>query len=180
MKHWGLLALPLIVLLTAGCGGPRAGTLVSGPRVTGQPITVKEFTTEGAVIRSEGVETFGLVLAEEIASELRRRGYQAEAIPASATARSSVVVSGRLTRVDGGSRALRYFVSFGAGAAKFGAAGEVIGRDGARLVTFSDERWSGWGVFGGSSQSLLQKCVRSVGADIAEMIDTGKYRQAVG
>ena len=44
------------------------------------------------------------------------------------------------------------------------------------MATFSDERWSSMGVFGGNSISLVRKCLRAVGQDVAKMIDTGQYR----
>lgn len=180
MRISRVAAMGSMLLLTA-CGGPTGpggARVARAPRLTGQQIAVSEFSLDGANVRYGGSsEAFGIALAEEIASSLRERGYQAQALPANAPPRGAIVVSGRITRVDGGSQALRYFVSFGAGATKFGAAGAVTGADGTRLAGFSDERWSGWGIFGGSSRSLLQKCVRQVGRDIADMVDTGEYRQ---
>lgn len=47
--------------------------------------------------------------------------------------------------------------------------------DGTTLGTFSHERWSGMGVFGGATATLMSKCKRAVSHDVAQMIDTGKY-----
>ncbi len=43
----------------------------------------------------------------------------------------------------------------------------------------AEERGSSFGIFGGSSSALLQKCLRVLGRDIAQMIETGKYRTRI-
>ena len=108
-------------LLVLGCGGPKRAT-VPGPQVGGQRVTVVEFTPVAATNYNAPTGSLGLALAEEIAGELRRQGHTAEAIPAGGQPTGDVIVRGRLVRMDGGSRALRYWVGFGAGAAKFGTA----------------------------------------------------------
>jgi len=163
-------------LLVLGCGGPKRAT-VPGPQVGGQRVTVVEFTPVAATNYDAPTGSLGLALAEEIAGELRRQGHTAEAIPAGGQPTGDVIVRGRLVRVDGGSRAQCYWVGFGAGAAKFGTAGDVLKRDGTQLASFADERRSGFGIFGGATETLMQKCVRQVGRDIAEMVHTGEYRQ---
>ena len=168
--------LATLALATA-CGAP--GRTVVGPRVSGERIAVMEFSTEGTrVAYSEPHETFGLALAEEVAEELRKRHHDAVAVPAGGTLSADVIVNGRMTRIDGCSRALRYWVGFGTGAAVFGAQGEVSKTDGTRMATFWDEHASGWGVFGGASSTLLQKCLKRTGAEIAKMVDSGNYQQA--
>jgi len=99
----------------------------------------------------------------------------AEAIPASGTPRGELIVRGRILRIDEGSRALRYFVSFGAGAASLGVDGEAVRPDGNRIGAFADERRSGWGMFGGSGENLLQRDLREVAEDVGEMVATGDY-----
>jgi hypothetical protein len=167
--------------------GPKApsvstpGTASLGRLVRGSPIAVQAFAiADGAIVSyARPTDAFGPIVSEQIARELRDRGHDARAIatrPAGA-ASSGVLVVGTITMLDGGSRALRYWVGFGAGAVKLGVTGEVIGSDGERIGTFREERWSAVGRFGGESQDLLEKCARTLGADIAEMIDTGDYRQ---
>lgn len=168
-----------MVLFVAGavaaCGGGPRNT-VQGPSVKGQRIAVAEFTTDGATVKyNQPVDGFGLALAEEIAANLRKKGYTAEAFPRGRTPDGDIVVQGRYTLIDGGSRALRYWVGFGAGAAKTRAAGQVTRRDGTEVGRFATGRGSGFGIFGGASDALLQKCVRSVSRDIVAMIDDAKY-----
>jgi hypothetical protein len=166
-----------ILCLGVACAGPSGPpTQVTDTHtLSGGTIAVVEFDQSNANIHYNGPhDTFGLVLAEEIASRLSKLGHNAKAVPAAGRHEAQTVVTGRITRIEGGSRATRYWVGFGAGAAKVGVVGSV--REGNReLARFSHERWSGFGVFGGASASLLQKCLRAIGADVAKMIDTGQY-----
>jgi hypothetical protein len=167
------------VLVAIGCGGPKASPPVPGQRLSGGPISVVEFTTDGARVQyDEPYDTFGLALASEIAAELRQRGHDAKVVRAGETPPPGTVVRGRILLIDGGSRAARVGVGFGAGGASFGADGEVTGSDGTRLGIFKDQRTSsGMGnMWGGSAHDLIQKCIRTVARDIAGMIDTGQYR----
>src|SRR5438874_1876334 len=62
----------------------------------------------------------------------------------------TLVIRARLTKVDPGSQAARYFVGFGAGAVKIAIAGEIVDRaSGKVLLRFVQERRSGLGAFGG-------------------------------
>ncbi|TMB12170.1 MAG: DUF4410 domain-containing protein [Deltaproteobacteria bacterium] len=159
----------------AGCGGPKRAPTPLAP-AAGQRIGVIEFSLTGAQVNYDGqTEAFGLALAEAIAADLRERGLVAEAIPASGTPRGELIVRGRILRIDEGSRALRYFVSFGAGAASLGVDGEAVRPDGNRIGAFADERRSGWGMFGGSGENLLQRDLREVAEDVGEMVATGDH-----
>lgn len=171
-----VLGLAVVV----GCGGPRRGPAVSGARLSGEGVSVVEFTTEGARVNYEGAyEGMGLQLASEIAIELRRLGHAAEAVPAAKEGDGAVLVRGRIVRIDEGSRSARFWVGFGAGAAEFGAEGEVTRADGTVIGAFHDERGSSGmaDAWGGSGRTLMQKCLTVVGQDIARMIDRGEYRR---
>jgi len=50
-----------------------------------------------------------------------------------------------------------------------------ISPDGNRIGAFADERRSGWGMFGGSGENLLQRDLREVAEDVGEMVATGDY-----
>src|SRR5438046_5004110 len=109
MTRGYLLVLGVVALL--GCAtstGPRAGLSA------GDPISVREFAVEGALISYDApYDAFGQILAEEIAGRLREEGHRAEAVGIGAEVSTPLTVSGRVTRIDAGSRAMRYFVSFG-------------------------------------------------------------------
>ncbi|MGI8820308.1 MAG: DUF4410 domain-containing protein [Chthoniobacterales bacterium] len=84
---------------------------------------------------------------------------------------NALVVRVRITKTDPGSRAARYFVGFGAGAAKIGIAGEIVdGRTGKVLVRFAQERRSFAGGFGGDYRDLLDRTLHQVGGDVAGLL----------
>jgi hypothetical protein len=84
----------------------------------------------------------------------------------------TLVIRARLTKVDPGSQAARYFVGFGAGAVKIAIAGEIIdGASGKVLVRFVQERRSGFGGFGGGYAALFERTARQLGGDVAELIN---------
>ena len=86
-----------------------------------------------------------------------------------------MIITGRYTLIDGGSRAVRYFVGFGAGAARVRVEGDVATADGTQTAHFATGRGSGWGVFGGSSEALVQKCIRAIGGDVGDMVHKSEY-----
>ena len=84
----------------------------------------------------------------------------------------TLIVRARLTKVDPGSQAARYFVGFGAGAVKIAIVGEIIdGSSGKVLVRFAQERRSGFAAFGGGYGELFQRTARQLGGDIGELIN---------
>lgn len=84
---------------------------------------------------------------------------------------NALVVRARITKSDPGSRAARYFVGFGAGAAKIGVAGEIIdARTNKVLLRFVQERHSFAGGFGGGYRDLLDRTLRQVGGDVGGLI----------
>jgi hypothetical protein len=171
------LAVLCLGLLTS-CGAPARQ--LAAPRPTGEQITVVEFDTAGALVHYDRADRdLGHRLAGEIADELVRRGLDAEAVSAGTPLRGTIVVRGRVLDIDGGSRALRLWIGFGAGAARFVAEGTVARADGTLVASFRDGRSSsGAAELGLAGDTvLMDKCVRSVAGDIAEMIDTGQYRE---
>jgi hypothetical protein len=81
--------------------------------------------------------------------------------------------------VEGGSRAKRYWVGFGAGRAQFGVEGEILGPDGTLLATFRRRRSSSGGVDseGIGNEALVSRCARVVAEDVAGMMIRGRYQQ---
>ena len=90
-----------------------------------------------------------------------------------ANARGKVlVVRARLTKVDPGSQAARYFVGFGAGAVKIAILGEIVDRSSGKvLVRFAQERRSAFGAFGGGYGELFRRTAHQLGGDIGELIN---------
>jgi hypothetical protein len=84
----------------------------------------------------------------------------------------TLVIRTRLTKIDPGSQAARYFVGFGAGAVKIAIMGEIVDRaSGKVLVRFAQERRSGFGAFGGGYRALFERTARQLGGDVAGLIN---------
>jgi len=84
---------------------------------------------------------------------------------------NALLVRARIMKSDPGSQAARYWGGFGAGAAKVGITGEIVdGRTNKVLVRFTQERRSGFGLFGGGYRELLDRSMRQIGGDVAGLI----------
>jgi hypothetical protein len=83
----------------------------------------------------------------------------------------TLVIRARLTKVDPGSQAARFWVGFGAGAVKIAMIGEIVdAASGKVLVRFAQERRSSFGAFG-SYGPLFERTARQLGGDVAEVIN---------
>jgi hypothetical protein len=83
----------------------------------------------------------------------------------------SLIIRARITKSDPGSQAARYWASFGAGAAKVSISGEIVdGGSGKVLARFTQERRSGFGLFGGGYRELLDRTLKQIGGDVAGLI----------
>lgn len=171
----------LVALLALGGCSATPKPYVAQPLPRDEPITVVAFTVEPAGVRYEGaVDAMGIRLADEIADALRRKGRTAQAVPAPPGDVRGTIVRGRITTIDGGSRAERFWVGFGAGGASVATDGEAVrAGDGRRIAPFKAVRSSSGmaDMFGGESRALVDKCVRAVAEDIAEMVDTSRYEE---
>ena len=84
---------------------------------------------------------------------------------------NSLIIRARITKSDPGSKAARYWASFGAGAAKVGITGEIVdGGTGKVLARFTQERRSGFGLFGGGYRELLDRTLKQIGGDVGGLI----------
>jgi hypothetical protein len=90
----------------------------------------------------------------------------------SASAGQTLVIRARLTKVDPGSQAARYWVGYGAGAVKIAMVGEIIDcASGRTFVRFAQERRSGFGIFGGGFGALFRRTAHQLGGDVAGLIN---------
>lgn len=86
--------------------------------------------------------------------------------------RQTLVVVVRLTKVDPGSQAARYWGGFGAGAVKIEMTGEFVDASSRKiLVRFKQERRSGFGMFGGGYGELFTRTARQIGGDVADLLN---------
>jgi len=90
--------------------------------------------------------------------------------PASGKSRT-LVIRARVTKLDPGSRAARYW-GVGAGAVKIAMTGEIIDAASKKtLVRFKQERRSAFGMFGGGYEELFTRTARQIGGDIASLVN---------
>jgi hypothetical protein len=86
-------------------------------------------------------------------------------------ASDTLIIRGKIVTMDPGSKAKRYFAGFGAGAARTKLIGEIAdARSGAVLVRFTQERRSGVGMMGGDYVSLMNRNLRAIGEDAANIL----------
>src|SRR5262245_61653009 len=101
MRTWAIVVLGVL----AACGEPKQqGAVTAGQRLSGERVSVMEFGTEGARVHyTEPYDTFGLMLASEIAADLLNRRHLADVVRAGGTpASGTVVVRGRVFLIDAG------------------------------------------------------------------------------
>jgi hypothetical protein len=80
-------------------------------------------------------------------------------------------VRGKVTEMDPGSQAARYWAGFGAGATRTEITGEVVdGSTGKVLLRFRQQRRSGVGAGGGSYGDLLDRNLITIGEDMANVL----------
>jgi Domain of unknown function (DUF4410) len=84
----------------------------------------------------------------------------------------ALLLQTRITRIDPGSQAARYWGSFSAGAATVEMTGQISDeRSKTVLVTFRQERRSGWGLLGGGYHAVLDRTIRQIAGDIAGLLN---------
>ena len=83
----------------------------------------------------------------------------------------TLILRGKVIRVDPGSRAARYWVGFGAGNAHVRIQGEILdARSNTTLLRFEQQRIGTAGAFGGDYEGLLTDCVVVIGRDIGRLL----------
>ncbi|MEP7309039.1 MAG: DUF4410 domain-containing protein [Acidobacteriota bacterium] len=82
----------------------------------------------------------------------------------------ALVVDGKFTELDPGSRAKRYFVGFGAGKSGVTVSGTVKTSDGTRLASFEQRRIGVMGAAGGDSLGRFAADAESIGEDITKFL----------
>ena len=87
------------------------------------------------------------------------------------TKSGTLLLRAKVTEMDPGSRAARYWVGFGAGAARTEIQGELVdAKTGEVLLRFTQQRRSGVGAYGGDYQELMRRNLNTIGEDVAHML----------
>ena len=83
----------------------------------------------------------------------------------------TLIVRAKVLEMDPGSKAARYFAGFGAGAARAKVSGEIVdAKTKAVLVKFTQERRSGVGMMGGDYVGLMNRNLRAIAEDVANIL----------
>lgn len=160
----------------------------------GPKIVVREFVASDAATTvrnySAPYDSIGNDIARQVAAALV--GYwERDAVfaPAGADAQGDLVVSGRVTQIDGGSRGARItmslllgfgFTNYGVGGSSLAVEGEVARADGTRLGTFQEQVKRGgsgwfWIRYGESSSRQISYCIDWIAYQVAEVVNERRY-----
>ena len=122
------------------------------------------------------------VLGENFVAALKELGPFGAVSLAAADAPAptgSIIVDGKFTKIDPGSRTKRYFVGFGAGKSAVSVTGTVKDATGTRLAAFQQTRYGVMGMGGGDSLGKLLSDSRSIGEDIAKFLSAWAMGKAL-
>jgi hypothetical protein len=135
--------------------------------ITKVPLPNPKENTHAAVQSALG--TIKPAFIEGFLQNLRRKPGAANTVRGKG---QTLVIVVRLTKLDPGSQAARYFGGFGAGAVKVEMTGDVVdARSRKVLVRFKQERRSGFGIFGGGYGDLFVRTAHQIGGDIAGLLN---------
>ncbi len=150
---------------------PAASAVVIRPfSATDADITEGEKKEETKTIQAEGPR----MLAEQFVAKLKELGpfKEVSVLEGAAEApENALVVSGKFTEADPGSRAKRYFVGFGSGKSGITVEGTVSDAKGTTLANFQQRRVGVMGAFGGDSLKKLTADTKDVGEDLAKFLN---------
>jgi len=138
---------------------------------------MKPFSGEGIQGDSEETKKMKVdapgLLAERFVLKLKELGpfTDISSLAAGASpAADALVVEGKFTEMDPGSRTKRYLVGFGAGKSGVSVQGSVKSAEGTVLAEFEQRRIGVMGVAGGNSLDKLTSDTRDIGEDIAKFL----------
>ena len=150
----------------------------------GVPILIRSFSTEAVDLgtggehaknekRSDAAKTMVKVAPDLLIEAFKSSIVEAHAfgklLPADVATvpENALVIEGRFTRIDPGSRAKRYWAGFGAGKSGVQVTGTVKDASGRVLAEFTHMRHSGIGIGGGDYVKFLSDDTKDVGHDVA-------------
>jgi len=128
----------------------------------------KSYASVKSVVDSY-TESFTEALRDEVKSKVK-----VESVASAPKSARVLILRGTVEDVSPGSRAKRYLVGYGAGAAGSRMSGELVdAKTGEVLVRFTQERRSGgtWKVAGGSDVQVMRDSVHATGQDIAHLLE---------
>lgn len=180
--RWRTTSLALWMCVAASLMGcPAKQTIPPTTRVGVLPFPISQ---QAEITRYEGTDEALRQLAAKLPESIAK-GFAAHDIAAQVIAEPErknvdLVVSGEITKIDGGNRALRVLVGMGAGGATCGVTGMVERQDGTRVGSFGIDRKKHstgffWVHFGDTADRQVQEIFQSIGQSIADMVIEGRY-----
>lgn len=141
-------------------------------------VVVEPFATDGVALPPSDENTYEPVktalghFTETFIEGLRGQLSQSiERASAQSTAARALQLRGKVVLLDPGSRAKRYWGGFGAGAVRVEIRCEVVdAASGEVLLTFGQQRRSGFGGFGGDYEALMNRTIRQIAEDAAHLL----------
>ncbi|MEM7051437.1 MAG: DUF4410 domain-containing protein [Acidobacteriota bacterium] len=138
-----------------------------------QRLVVTELATEDTPLPEPDDNSYRHVVAvlEDVESSLieglRKELSRLKVEAGESGGEGALLLRGRVVEMDPGSRAARYWASFGAGATRAKISAEVVdAATGTVFFRFTQERRSGVGVGGGKYDKLMHRSVRAIGKDL--------------
>ncbi|MCP3956752.1 MAG: DUF4410 domain-containing protein [bacterium] len=111
------------------------------------------------------------ILSDSFVAESKKLGTFGEVAKASGDGGGDLVVEGRFTIMDPGSKAKRYWAGFGAGKGRTEIEGTVKDASGNVLAKFRHKRLIVMGVGGGDYVKKMRADCRRLGEDVAKFLD---------
>lgn len=139
-------------------------------------VVIKPFSATDQDVSGDSEETKKMrvdapnMLATVFSTKLKELGPFTDVTAGTEVPAGALLVDGKFTEIDPGSRAKRYFVGFGAGKSGVTVVGNVKRADGSLLATFEQRRVGVMGVAGGNSMDKLTGDTRDIGEDIAKFL----------
>lgn len=114
------------------------------------------------------LDRFTTIFAQGLREGLDKPVDLAEGTPTQA---HSLILRGKVLLLDPGSRAKRYWGGFGAGAVRVEVRCELVDAgSGEVLLSFTQQRRSGFGGFGGGYEDLMARTIRQIGDDTTNLL----------
>lgn len=153
----------------------------------GVPILIRPFSTEAVDLGTGGEDAKNEKRSEagkimvKVAPDLLIEAFKSSILESHAFGEllppdiptvpdNALVIEGRFTRIDPGSRAKRYWAGFGAGKSGVQVTGTVKDVSGTVLAEFTHMKHSGIGIGGGDYVKFLSDDTRDIGHDMAQFL----------
>ncbi len=146
-------------------------------------LVIKDFSAEGAEYsRVDEEEKAGIIkmmpmlmnnIAETMTAELKAKGIFKNIVRNSSPTGKQIILEGKFSEFNAGSKALKMFVGFGAGKAYLKFKGRFVDASGKELATFEDRETGYLGSMSALSYDVLfPNQAKSIGENLAKFLIT--------